>query len=76
MKLKLMKKMMKRRHEFLERNIEKTPVTPWFIAAALSIPLSLTLFARGKKMGALLVGLWTPTLLNASMYNRLLKSGA
>ncbi|HCF57175.1 MAG TPA: hypothetical protein DFS52_04140 [Myxococcales bacterium] len=72
--MKLMR--MKKRHEFLERRIEKTPVTPWVVAAALSIPLSLTLFARGKKLGGLLVGLWTPTLLNASIYNRLLKTGA
>lgn len=67
---------MKHKHEFIERNIEKTPVTPWIVAAALSIPLSVSLFARGKKMAGLLVGLWTPTLLNASIYNRLLKSGA
>ena len=72
--MKLMK--MKRRHEFIERNIEKTPVTPWIIAAALSIPLSIGLYARGKKMAGVFVGLWTPTLLNASIYNRLLKSGA
>jgi hypothetical protein len=67
---------MARKHEFIERRIEKTPVTPWVIAAALSIPLSLGLFASGRKLAGLLVGLWTPTLLNASSFNRLLKTGA
>ncbi len=57
----------------LEKFIRKTPVTPWIIAAAASIPASLALYAKGRKMAALLVGLWTPTLLNASFYNRLLR---
>lgn len=62
------------RHTTLEKTIEATPVTPWIIAAALSIPVSVALFASGKKLTGLLVGLWTPTLLNASIYNRLLRS--
>jgi hypothetical protein len=62
------------KHETIERAIEKTPTTPWVIAAALSIPLSVFLYGSGRKLAGLLVGLWTPTLLNASIYNRLLKS--
>ncbi len=65
---------MRARHEFIEKRIESTPVTPWLVAAAFSIPLSLSLFFRGKKLAGLLVGLWTPTLLNASLYNRVLKA--
>lgn len=60
--------------EKVERGIAKTPVTPWVIAAVASIPLSISLFLKGRKMAGLLVGLWTPTLLNASIYNRFLKS--
>lgn len=63
-----------RNKSVVEKAIEGTPVTPWLFAAAASIPLSIALFARGRKLGGLLVGLWTPTLLNASMYNRLLKA--
>jgi hypothetical protein len=58
----------------LERGIKRTAVGPWLIAAAASIPLSLALFAKGKQLAGILVGLWTPTLLGASIYNRLLRS--
>jgi hypothetical protein len=64
---------MELQHSKVERLIQKTPVTPWIVAAAASIPLSLVLFGFGKKMAGLLVGLWTPTLLAASIYNRLLR---
>lgn len=62
-----------RSKSFLEKAIEGTPIAPWLFAAVASIPLSLALFARGRKLGGLLVGLWTPTLLNASIYNRMLR---
>jgi hypothetical protein len=58
----------------IERTIKRTPISPWLLGAVASIPLSLTLFAKGKKLAGILVGLWTPTLLNASLYNRLLKA--
>lgn len=66
--------MMKKRQTNVEKFIRRTPVTPWILAALATIPASLTLYARGRKMAALLVGLWTPTLLNASIYNRVLRS--
>lgn len=65
-----------RKKERMERSMEMTPVTPWLIAAGLSIPLSLGLYSSGRKLAGLFVGLWTPTLLTASLYNRLLKAAS
>jgi hypothetical protein len=37
------------------------------------LPLAITLFLSGKKLEAIFVGLWAPTILNLGLYNKLLR---
>lgn len=51
----------------------KLPAAPYMAAVAASIVASAALFASGRRLGALFVGLWAPTVLNMGIYNKLLQ---
>jgi hypothetical protein len=51
----------------------RVPAAPYIAMVAASIVASAALFATGKRMAALFVGLWAPTVLNMGVYNKLLQ---
>lgn len=53
--------------------LEKMPSSVYIGSVLGSILLSAGLFLSGKRLAAIFVGLWAPTILNLGLYNKLLK---
>lgn len=54
-------------------SIENLPSSVYYGGVFGSILLSIFLFATGKKLEGIFVGLWAPTIFNFGLYNKLLK---
>lgn len=57
----------------IERGLEDTSMEGLTTLALAAIPMSLALYASGRREAGLLVGMWAPTLLTAAFYNRWLR---
>lgn len=54
-------------------SIENLPSSVYYGGVFGSILLSIGLFLSGKKLEAIFVGLWAPTIFNFGLYNKLLR---
>jgi hypothetical protein len=57
----------------LLETVENLPSSVYYGGVIGSIGLSLLLFLSGKRLSAIFVGLWAPTILNLGLYNKLLR---
>ena len=53
--------------------VENLPTSVYYGGVFGSILLAISLFLSGKKLEAIFVGLWAPTILNLGLYNKLLR---
>lgn len=58
----------------VEQQTAKLPSTFFLIAALAAMTTSLVFELLGKQRWSLFVGMWSPTLLIAGVYNKLVKS--
>jgi hypothetical protein len=54
-------------------SLENMPSSVYYGSVIGSILLSAGLFLSGKRLAAIFVGLWAPTILNLGLYNKLLR---